>query len=628
MFGPWTKTVNLGCYRAGVLFVLLCWAASTGAQVFVSPTGDDANPGTAEKPVARVQRAIELARSWPVGQTRRVVLLAGVYFDASIRLTQPDSNLIIESAKGDPATLVGGVPLSHWEKQRERFWSAVLPAGRVWDIRMLQVNGRFCSRARYPETGTLTYLSSFNVPYTMGGGWKRKPTNEELTILKYKPADIPPGLDITNAEVTVFHKWNESVAGIRSRDTNTDTFILTSPLAYPLGAFDVRAYCFWNVKEGMTQPGQWYYDRTHGRIIYWPLPTEEMDKALVVVPSQRVIISLVGATNVTLHNFNLAVTTVPLVTGGCEARAFDGAIQLDKTDDITISNLHITNIAGHAIKAMAMKSQNSIRVMNCDIALCGAGGIYLSGSNNLITNNLIHDVGLMFPSAIGICCDGQNSTLSHNEIHDTPYGAIDFLGDHLVIEHNLIYRCMKLLHDGAAIYGSVSHHTTIRYNVARDIIDNGGNSAYYLDEQCADCLVEHNIALNVDRPSNNHMATNNTIRANVFINQGNLLLTFPRCQGYSLQGNVLYATGTITFLGINNVATWSNNVAYAGARKVDGVVLERYVPTGHVPGITGDTLPVDPLFIDLSKWDLNYKPESPALKLHLQPLSMSQGGRL
>ncbi|GAG43506.1 unnamed protein product, partial [marine sediment metagenome] len=53
---------------------------------------------------------------------------------------------------------------------------------RKWDFRCLVVNGRFCPRARLPEKGFFKHLSSFNVPWmtSTGGGWKRKPTNEEL----------------------------------------------------------------------------------------------------------------------------------------------------------------------------------------------------------------------------------------------------------------------------------------------------------------------------------------------------------------------------------------------------------------------------------------------------------------
>ena len=70
---------------------------------------------------------------------------------------------------------------------------------------MLVVNGRFCRRARLPETGTFTHLSRFKVPWmsTTGGGWKRKPTKQELHTLKYRPEDLGPWLDVNNAEVAV-----------------------------------------------------------------------------------------------------------------------------------------------------------------------------------------------------------------------------------------------------------------------------------------------------------------------------------------------------------------------------------------------------------------------------------------
>ena len=41
-------------------------------------------------------------------------------------------------------------------------------------------------------------------------GWQRKPTDEELTTMKYKPEDLGPWLDANNAEVVVHHMWTES----------------------------------------------------------------------------------------------------------------------------------------------------------------------------------------------------------------------------------------------------------------------------------------------------------------------------------------------------------------------------------------------------------------------------------
>jgi hypothetical protein len=68
-----------------------------GEPLFVSPSGDDANPGSRDKPVSRVMRAVELARGRAADKPRRVLLMAGEYYDAAVSLTPQDSNLTIES---------------------------------------------------------------------------------------------------------------------------------------------------------------------------------------------------------------------------------------------------------------------------------------------------------------------------------------------------------------------------------------------------------------------------------------------------------------------------------------------------------------------------------------------------
>jgi hypothetical protein len=623
------------CFLVPLAF--LAWTAVGDAAtrpqpapaIHVSPIGDDTNPGTAEKPVARLERAVALARALPPGAPRHIVLGAGDYLDASVSLTAQDSNLTIESAPGGRAKLVGGVRLSGWAKEGERFWSAPLPSDRTWDVRLLQVNGRFCPRARFPEEGTLTHLTRFDVPWmsSTGGGWKRKPTASELTTMKVKPGDLPAGLDLKNAEVTVFHMWDESVAGLTRLDADTSTLTLAPPLGHPPGAFGVQKYCFWNIKEGMTRPGQWYFDRGRGRIVYWPLAGEDMGRVTAVVPTRRSVIRASGVSNLTLRNLDIEVTTVPLITGGFGATAFDGAVQLERADGALLEGLHVAYVAGQGIKARGR--QKPIRVVRSEVSSCGAGGVYLWSEGGLVENTLIHDVGLMYPSALGITGGGKGARLAHNEIHDTTYSAVAFSGEDIVMEHNLLYHCMKVLHDGAAIYTFASKNTRISDNVARDIVDTGGYgaSAYYLDERSEGCVVERNIAIDVVRPSHNHMARNNTIRDNVFINHGDMTITLPRSSGFTVERNVFFATGKLTIEGVNAVTTWSHNLVNTGDGKVAGVVLNNYATSGKSTGLPGDTRAGDPLFVDLSRLDLHYRPGSPALPLGLKPLEMSQGGR-
>ena len=615
--------------RLSSLVALLLPAACLAA-VHVAPSGSDTNPGTADKPVATLNRAIDLAAT-----DKQILLHDGAFHDTTITLSAKHSGLTIEPAPGAKPTLFGGIPLAGWQKLDDRLVFCPLPAGRELQPRMLLVNGRYAPRARYPEQGVLSHLSTFNIPWmsSTGGGWKRKPTQEELTTLRYKPGDIPAGLDIRSAEITVYHMWDESVTGIAAHDPATQTLRLSPATGHPPGAFNVKKYVLWNIPQGLTRPGQWYHDRTQNRIVYWPLPGEEMGRASVIVPTVPTVIRIEGtqaspARDITLRGFTVSVTNAPLITGGFAAGNFDGAISLNQTDNIRIENLTVTGVQGHAINAR--RGCNATRIANCEISNSGAGGIYVGGTNAVITNNHVHAVGLAYPSSIGIYRGGgRNNTVSHNEVHNTPYSAINYGGQDNVIEYNLIYDCMKVLHDGAAIYVFAAKNTVLRGNVARDIPDTGGygSSAYYLDERSEGCIVEGNLSINVQRPSHNHMALKNTIRNNVFIHEGDMRVTFPRSTEFAMEGNVLYATGKIRIDNPTGVTTWKNNVLFSGTGTIEGIKLADYSEAGATARPAGESILADPMFIDLKNGDYRYRPGSPAAKLGLKPIDAARAGR-
>ena len=616
--------MRLSCCFA-LLFPLTSFAA-----IHVSPSGSDTNPGTPDKPVATLQHALDLAPA-----DKQILLHNGAFFDTSITLTAKHSGLTIAPAPRAKPTLFGGIPLTAWQKLDDRLVFRPLPAGRKLEPRMLLVNGRYASRARFPSEGTLTHLSTFAVPWmsSTGGGWKRKPTPEELTTLRCKPGDLPANLDIKSAEITVFHMWDESVTGISAHDPSTQTLTLSPATGHPPGAFGVKKYVLWNIREGLTAPGQWYHDRTSNRIVYWPLAGEDMAKSTAVIPTVNTVIRIEGtqaepARDITLRGFTVSATNVPLITGGFGAAAFDGAISLSNTDNIRIENLTVSGVQGHAINTR--RNCNATRVENCEISNCGAGGIYVGGTNALITNNHVHAVGRAYPSAIGIFRGGgRNNTVSHNEVHDTPYSAINYGGDSNTIEFNLIYDCMKVLHDGAAIYVFAAKNTVLRGNVARDIPDTGGygSSSYYLDERSEGCIVEGNLSVNVQRPSHNHMALKNIIRNNVFIHEGDMRLTFPKSTEHTMEGNVLYATGKIRIDNPAAVTAWKNNILFSGTGKIEGIQLKDYSEAGQSTRPAGESIPADPMFVDLKKGDYRYRPGSPAEKFGLKPIDVSRAGR-
>jgi len=125
--------------------------------------------------------------------------------------------------------------------------------------------------------------------------------------------------------------------------------------------------------------------------------------------------------------------------------------------------------------------------------------------------------------------------------------------------------------------------------------------------------VEGNLSLRVVRPSHNHMAENNIIRNNVFISDGDATLTFPKSSRYRFEKNVIYAKGKIVVSNPAAITVSSGNIFFS----------ER----GAIEGAPPDTLRAEPLFIVVEKGHYRFAPESPALKLGIEPLDVSAAGR-
>ncbi len=266
---------------------------------YVAPNGTDTDLGTKERPLATLEAARGVARKAGAGP-HRIVVMPGEYFLAKpLELDSRDNGLTIEAEARGKATLYGGALVTPWQRDGDKLWCADLPGVRegTWDFRALVVNGRMPNRARFPESGTFLNRGTWNLPLlpAVAGYWERKPTRDELTTMPYDPKDIPETLDVRNAEVRLYHMWDESLVGVARNDTQRHALIFSTPAIWPAGALGLKKYLIWNTREGMTQPGQWYLDRTAGRVVYWPLPGEDMTRSKVIAPTMERVIRIAGS---------------------------------------------------------------------------------------------------------------------------------------------------------------------------------------------------------------------------------------------------------------------------------------------------------------------------------------------
>lgn len=564
--------------------------AVTGKTIVVAPGGSDNNPGTMSRPLATVTAARDAARKAGPGNNRIIIRPGEYYLFSPLELDSRDNGLTIEADTSGKVIIYGGVPVTGWKRDGGKFWYVDLPGVKegTWDFRALVVNGRMPERARMPESGTFLHKSVFDVPLIQRIGWGRQPTQDELTRMLYDPKDIPESLDIKNAEIRVYNMWTESLLGVASNDIQHHELTFKTPALFAMGAFGRKDYVIWNTREGMTKPGRWYLDRTAGRLVYWPLEGEDMSRAKIIAPKMERIIHIAGepdkkAENITIRGLSFQATTTPLLQAGLRAHEFDGALSMINTHQCTLERLEISNAGGIGIVATQM---TDCKISECNIHNMGGGGARINGVDILFARNYIHDAGIYYPSAVGLYVRGGNHYhIYRNEIHDVTYSGMNIYSDDVLVEENLIYRVMRELHDGAAIYIAGTGNCILRGNVARDISAAGtgfGISSYYLDEGCHDCVIEKNISINVSRPVHNHIARNSIIRDNVFINPEDMTLSFQSSARFTFEGNTLITPGKILMVSPNAVTRWKGNKIFSGGSN-KGDILQAYKIDSAMP---------------------------------------------
>ena len=514
---------------------------------------------------------------------REIVVRSGVY-----RLTHPvvldarASDVTLRAEKPGGVVLSGGRAIGGWtrEKGSPLVFADVPEAKGGLYFRWLVVNGKPAERAEYPGGGRrLSSTRNWTVAWlnSVGGGWERAPTLEELCTVPYRPDDLPPSLDLSSADIRVYHSWDDSLARVQGRDAVRPVIRLREPTVHPAGAFGNRDYVLYNVREGLQKPGQWYLDTGAGRVWYWPRDGEALETIRAEYPVASRLLVLDGKDgakpirNLTLEGIAFACTRP-------EGRPAFGATEVSATiEGGGLEGCRFERLSVSAAGGIGLSVTNApgCRVAACSIADSGACALVARGDGLTVVSNRLLRTGRLFTGACGASVSGADVRFCANEIRDVPYCGVCFDGDRHLYEDNRVRRVMTLQHDGAAFYGDFSAgYCTLRRNDVRDIEPNGpgaGCAAFYFDEGAHDGLIESNVTDGVAAPLQHHMSRRLVMRGNVFANRGNLSVSLMKCFDCRLEGNAFLTDGQVTCrgaqIGVRNAWLGNRRFAYAA----DGV---------------------------------------------------------
>lgn len=545
---------------------------ATGPVVHVAVGGCDEADGSQARPLASPAAAIDLCRHH--GDRSCIILLHGGRYDLAepLRLGPEDSGLTLEAAPGETPVLYGGCILDGWQPEGDGpFWWAPVPGpgSGTWDIRQLYVNGQARPNARLPQTGTWLHETEFNDTYNPC--FDPPPSAEVRSRLVYGENQLPGDLSIENVQVVVVHSWDDSHTRVVKHDPETRTLWLEPPCTYPPGCFGVQEYYVLNLRQGMTRPGQWMFDRSRERVVYWPLPGERPDRYTIEVPRLASLVHLEGSgqpvwennvpgqdvvmtrvdggrpvTDITIRGLTLELTSQALIdktsrrgmdedypcshepgSPGVWSQFFTGAVMVRQAHDCRLEGLKVRRCGGQGIKLLHTQD---VTVEGCTVAHCGAGGIASNVAlRTAIVGNHVQHVGELRAFSVGIHgINWSHGRIADNDVSDCTYCGITLSNGNRetpipaenVVEHNHVHNVMNELDDGGCIYMSWSQRgTVVRGNVLHGSHGRTGNgSGLYLDIGVDGVTCEDNLVYDIDNAALHvHMAADNTIRHNVFV---------------------------------------------------------------------------------------------------------------
>jgi len=622
------------------------WSETTGTgsvrKIVVSPDGPIKTLLEA-RDAARAQR-----RSGKV-EPITISIRAGTYFlPETLILGSEDSDTIWEAPHGEHPIISGGRLISGWaKKDAGSAWTAHAPGPY---FRQLFVNGRRAARARSPKYGffRIDGESSQNKPF----------------LLRYRGNDIKEEwANRDDVEVVTYLAWSDFRMPIVKVDQAAHLATLASDPDTSAREPDAR-YFVENAPDALDMPGEWRFDRAAQQVAYIPLPDENMEHAEVIAPTLERLVSLEGnpgsgqlVRNVVFRGLTFAHAEWTMgpkgyVDGQAGYRA-PYAIQAVGAVSLRVENCTVAHSGGYGL-FLGRGSKNN-QLLASHFYDLGGGGIRIgeetpspseAGQNygNLIADNEIHDLGLVYASAIGIwVLQSSRNQIVHNHIYDLYYTAIS-VGwtwgyepnqcSHNIVAFNHLHSIGKdMLSDLGGIYTlGVQAGTIIRNNLIHDISSfTYGGWGIYPDEGSSLLLIEDNIVYNCKSAGfHQHYGRENMVRNNIFAFNREFQLMRTRAEShisFTMERNIVYFDqgGLLGSNWTGEGFTLRNNI-YFDQRGPDisfaGKSFSDWKGLGHDQG----SIIADPLFVNSGNFDFRLQPKSPAIEKGFHQIDLTNVG--
>ncbi len=510
--------------------------SAVGATFHVDATASAGGDGSAARPFASVQAAVEGIRAARAagavksGESVEVLFAPGRHFVPNgIKLSAADSGtaaapVVWRSREAAKAVLTSGIPLpaNAFTKVADPAVLARLPEsarGKVYvaDIAplmpgtippladtfggtpakpLLFTGGAFGTLARWPNDGYTSFTQGVDK-----GGTVRRHGAFVYDNPRARRWDFAASVWL-NGYWT--HDWsNHSVRAASYGSENGTNHVIRLAADVPYGVMGgtwgrkERRFFVFNLLEELDAPGEWYLDRARKRLYLMPRhgePTASDDTTLVF--SSEPVLLAQGVRHLRFERLDFAY-------------GYGDGVSI-RGDDVTVADCRVSCFGGTGLQVDGSRN----RIVGVEVCRIGRTGISVSGgdrktltrADTVVEGCDVHHYAVFqrtYAPAIGVN-GGSGITLRGNKMHDAPHSAVLYGGNEHLFESNEVYRVLMETGDAGAYYTGrdwTTQGNVLRHNYTHDLGADGEHAntmGFYFDDcDCGDEVygnVFHNVA--------------------------------------------------------------------------------------------------------------------------------------
>jgi hypothetical protein len=399
---------------------------------YISPAGNDDDPGTKASPFRTLQKARDTiaTRAEPMQQDIYVYLRGGTYpITTPIIFTSSDSGTnghIIHYLhyKNEKPLISGGQRITGWTRYKGDIYET--PLERNTKLRQLYVDGQRAFMARgkdFPYTSEIHGYGTFKItgkePWAMTAGTR-------FAGFTFSKDDLGQYTDPGDVELVSKAGFGHHIISLSNIESlgSTSAAILQQPIgsiaqsipqygdAFISDKPDLDAvseFHFQNALALLSTAGQFYFDRLHKTLYYYKRPNEDMSTADVIAPLSEGLMILKGistkqrVSNIEFRGITFAYSHYSLTKVG-DSYGDTGvqsiALYTKYTED---GNSHAVTYKDNTVQRAAIECENSDRIDFTGDIFNHMGAVALSLGNDSnhskVVGNVFYDIG---SSAINI----------------------------------------------------------------------------------------------------------------------------------------------------------------------------------------------------------------------------------